>query len=1129
MAAVRAPHAPRVLGQGVLVDGRPWIAMELLRGRPLADELAAADHPDLARGGALTAAILSAAAALHRAGLVHRDLKPENLFVRANADPTDSVAVTDFGLAERRDASAAAAGFALGTLGYMAPEVLAGRPADARADVYALGVVLFEVLTLRPPFGGDGQALEHAHMALRPPVLRSLAAVPAAVDELVLACLAKDPARRPADAAELQARMAAAVGAGAIAPIDRSADEAADHPGAGATGSVEPPDPAGHDADRSTSSGREPTELVALVWIEPEAGPARLAADLARTPAILARQRGRTCIAAFAATRVDSPAAAALAAASRLLAAWGGRAALHVERAHLEAQDGRPPAVHGRAIDRAQDWLPGARWAGLVLSRAFVDALGDLAVVPAGPAGFFALAGSLAPAPPPLVGRESITDALEARAAACFAGARPALITLAGGAGTGKSRLLTEAAAAATRLGAATLRVDASDRRAQDALGGESLRERARRGPLAVLVDDAHLADDAVLDHLEYATLDGAGLPLWVVVTGDGRALDAIRPRFGQRADKTERLELEPLSDGAMRDLAASLLVPADYVPAAVLDRLAVLAGGNPGRLSELVRALKREGAVRPRSDRRSHQVAIEAIERVPATAAGRWEASRALDALPPELAASARVAAALGPVIDQAELDWVEDALERRDRQGSFFDAGVALHALASRDLVVERGAGTWAFTSPLVQDAIRQAMPAAERARIHQHALAYWRGRSGGRARAAMARHAGLAGAHHEAMIACLELAGAAAAAHRELEADRWYSEALLHIADQPTRMRALVGRGRVRWRLDRAPDALADLRAAAVLARDLDATADQAGALLDEAIVLDGTGDLESSAARVEEAAVLIEGGAAGAGPGLAARLLVGRGRTCWRHGQVTEAIDLLSARGRRARGPTSRLASSRCCCAGARSSSAGRLEEAEAAFAEAEDLARRADDRLHRCGVHVNRMFLWVAREDAERGAEDLRRAVKLAREIGHPLLERAATHNLAELLQFEGRPDEALPLALRSFELQQRFVARHGPEDAVLLCRIGLSLGDRDSVHRHLAWIDAHAVAGDAAPAVRLFHRAAELVPPRGEPRRRGTTSSPRRATFSRWSSWKCLPCALQPSYLAATSTPRNRP
>jgi hypothetical protein len=126
-------------------------------------------------------------------------------------------------------------------------------------------------------------------------------------------------------------------------------------------------------------------------------------------------------------------------------------------------------------------------------------------------------------------------------------------------------------------------------------------------------------------------------------------------------------------------------------------------------------------------------------------------------------------------------------------------------------------------------------------------------------------------------------------------------------------------------------------------------------------------------------------------------------------------------------------------------------------------------------------HVNRLVLWAAGEESERGADELRRAVRLARELGHPIVERMATHNLAEILHAEGSDAEALPLAIRSFELQQRFGARPGPEDALLLCRIAVGLGDHGSAARYLAWIESHAPTVDAPPTYRIFHRALQLV------------------------------------------------
>jgi len=1060
LASIGPPHAPQLIAHDVLPDGRSWIAMERIVGTSLADEMAGWDAaPPLERGLLLADLVLAAVAVIHGRGIAHRDITPENVFLRQPARPSSPeqriATLLDFGLAGRGAAPAPLfPGRALGTLGYMAPEVLSGDPGGAHADVYALGVILYELFALRPPFAGHAAELERAHLAVRPTPLGLVADIPRALDELILSCLAKDPDRRPPDAGSIRQALASAA--------------------RGSPPTVRGPAPTGMPAAGARASG-DGDELAALAWFECDAGLARITAEIERAGGALARQRGHTCLAVFAAGRSDQPAHAAVAAASQLLATSGGRAALHVGRVSLRMRGGRAPVPVGPPIDRPEEWLPAGPWAGLVLTRDMADAISDPAVVPAEPHGFFALAGARAAPSPPLVGRAALVSALAVSARASFADGHPALVMLLGSPGSGKSRLVGELAAMASELGAAHVVIDPARPGATDRLDGEELCERARTHPLAVLVDDAHLASDAFLDALEYATLGGARVPIWVLAAADGFALDQIRPRFGEGAARRERYELEPLGDDAMRELAAALLFPADYLPAAVLDRLAALAGGNPGLLAELVRVLKREGAVRPRPDRRSHELAIEAIERFPATTAGRWEASLALDGLPDELAATARVAAAFGPAIDTGELDWVIDALER-DGHGRFFDARVALRVLATRSLVVDRGGDSWAFASPLVQDAIYRAIPASDRGRIHRHALDYWRGRDGAHAMAAVARHAGLAGAHVVAAAAALALAETAAAAHGEVEADRWYSAALLHIATQSTRVRALAGRGRVRWRLDRGPEALSDLAAARVLARQLGDSARVASILLDEAMVLDWFFDIAASADRLTEARPLVE---ASGDAALRARLLVATGRTHWRHERMSEALALFAESAAQPLDGETHLvmllmwASALCFV--------GKLDEAEAIFTDAARLAEELKDRLHQCVLHVNRFNLWVARDDSEHGADDLRRAVQLARELGHPGLERAATHNLAEVLHLGGSDAEALPLAIRSFELQQRYMPRPGPENALLLGRIGIALGDRESAARHLAWVEAHATLADAPPTVRVFHRALELV------------------------------------------------
>src|SRR5262249_40117476 len=154
--------------QDILPDGRPWLAMERMVGTSLADEMAGWTVPlPLERGLRLADVVLDAVAAVHGRGIAHGDLTPENVFLRRpdrpkrapdnpKAGPDDrhaddrAAALLDFGLAGGRggDAAAVRPGLSLGTPGYMAPEVLSGEPGGAHADVYALGVILYELFTL---------------------------------------------------------------------------------------------------------------------------------------------------------------------------------------------------------------------------------------------------------------------------------------------------------------------------------------------------------------------------------------------------------------------------------------------------------------------------------------------------------------------------------------------------------------------------------------------------------------------------------------------------------------------------------------------------------------------------------------------------------------------------------------------------------------------------------------------------------------------------------------------------------------------------------------------------------------------------------------------------------------------
>ncbi|MFC5663085.1 serine/threonine-protein kinase [Kitasatospora misakiensis] len=192
-----------------------YLVMELVDGRPLHQVLAAdgAFPPDRALG--LLAEALDALHAAHRRGIVHRDVKPSNLMLRTDG----RVTVTDFGIARTMAGTRLTASHAvIGTALYMAPEQAEGKPITPAADLYAIGVVGYELLTGKPPFTGEGM-LEVALKHLREPVPELPEGVPPAVRAFLATALAKDPDGRFADAAAMAAAArAAADGEAAAVP-----------------------------------------------------------------------------------------------------------------------------------------------------------------------------------------------------------------------------------------------------------------------------------------------------------------------------------------------------------------------------------------------------------------------------------------------------------------------------------------------------------------------------------------------------------------------------------------------------------------------------------------------------------------------------------------------------------------------------------------------------------------------------------------------------------------------------------------------------------------------------------------------------------------------------------------------
>src|SRR6202022_1726834 len=200
-AALDHPNLCTVHEVGTSDEGWLFLAMALYQGETLRARLTR-DGPILL-GEALEIArqIAEGLQAAHAAGIVHRDLKPGNVMLL----PDGTVRILDFGLAKARDQSLSETGVRFGTVSYMSPEQIRGGNVDGRADLWALGVVLYEMLTGRKPFGGDEEvAIAHAILHDEPELPSTHRAdISAALEGVVLRLLEKEPANRYADAAEL--------------------------------------------------------------------------------------------------------------------------------------------------------------------------------------------------------------------------------------------------------------------------------------------------------------------------------------------------------------------------------------------------------------------------------------------------------------------------------------------------------------------------------------------------------------------------------------------------------------------------------------------------------------------------------------------------------------------------------------------------------------------------------------------------------------------------------------------------------------------------------------------------------------------------------------------------------------
>jgi hypothetical protein len=260
-ASIEHPNVVPIYAAGE-EDGVPYIAMRYVAGSDLGRRVEGEGRIDPERAAVLIAQVGNGLDAIHAAGLIHRDVKPANVLL--SGEPGDEHAyITDFGVARNvsTQSGLTQTGRFVGTLDYVAPEQISGGPVDARVDVYALGCLLFKLLTGQVPFPREGEAARlYAHLNDPPPAPSLYApGTPMALDDVVIRAMSKQPGDRYPSAGDLGRAALAAVGGESISIPERTV-------ATGAAATVEPETLAPTEAtaetpaDRTAETQPDPTE-----------------------------------------------------------------------------------------------------------------------------------------------------------------------------------------------------------------------------------------------------------------------------------------------------------------------------------------------------------------------------------------------------------------------------------------------------------------------------------------------------------------------------------------------------------------------------------------------------------------------------------------------------------------------------------------------------------------------------------------------------------------------------------------------------------------------------------------------------------------------------------------------------
>ena len=509
---VGPPHVPAFLASGLLPDGRSYVAMELVTLPILSDRLAALQDgmpfDELAARGT---ALLEAIRAVHARGLVHRDLKPENVFMSAVIDGRCVARIFDFGLVESvaglrdraRGSESTNTGEIVGTPEYMAPEQCEpGVAIDGRIDVYALGVMLYEMITGRTPFWGNAAEVQQSHLYRRPPRPSEMVPTPAPIEEVVLRCLAKDPERRFESVEALAEKFASAV-----ARSQRAEPAAA----SAAPTSARAP------AKKKSANQRRPMAVLLLQGVS-DAG--RLKGALAAIGGDLAQVGKASAVAVFGQKTAENPVRRALRAAESLLGrGLAARALLDIATVTVQRRADGSERFVSSAFGKLEQLVTEIDPNGVYITRALATSAEDVHQEPLPNRDVIRVlaprdditdsATVMREAAVPLVGRGDVIDQLVASADAAIRGDAPVptIATVIADAGHGKTHFCaTMVRALRERVGEVTI----VELRAREPMDGDP--DRSLRSLLRRCLDLPSIMPD---DHGQALLSEKLGRSLW--------------------------------------------------------------------------------------------------------------------------------------------------------------------------------------------------------------------------------------------------------------------------------------------------------------------------------------------------------------------------------------------------------------------------------------------------------------------------------------------------------------------------------------------------------------------------------------------------------------------------------------